>query len=331
MDLRTAIEGSDHAALLQIVDGRAGDRDWNGLIEVRDFCLEAVERGKQLWGVAHHVDYRLALEAPPAFAGPVVDERARPILGPLTEVAASTHTWDELRDHLNGGPSRTHVAAERVLWGEDLTADDSILDPELPLALQSWEPRYTVPTYRSDRVETEPPLLPSGDGVPLGEAERVDEDEALASLHQVAAPWGEDSNGGCEVVCVEGTGDAAVRQFGLTKARLASIPAEQALATLQWAASSGGAHGRRRGGAAGRFITWWAAAHVAGFDHFPEPDELGESLAELRWFAWSDMFPVQGWECRIAIEDPDDGLAFAINAFDHFMEADPGGSAGRRP
>lgn len=322
-DLREAVEASDHAMLLRIVDGRVGDRDWDGLIEVRERCLEAVERGKQLWGVAHHVDYRLALHAPGKWAGPVVDMRSRPLLGPLTEVAASSHTWAELAEHVTAGPARTHVASERVLWGEDLTGDGSIQEPELPLRLQGWEPRYVVPTYKPDRVEANAPVIPARDRTELGAApRRDDEDEALASLHQVAAPWGEDSNGRCEVVCVEGTADAAIREFGLREARIASVTPPEALATLQWAAASGGAHGKRRGGAAGRFITWWAVAHLAGFEELPSPDELGEAVGELRWYVWDDLFPEQGWYCRVAIEDPEDGLAFAINAYDLFMEAE---------
>lgn len=324
MDLRDAVEASDHSTLLRIVDVRVDNRDWDGLIEVRERCLEAVERGKQLWGVAHHVDYRLALHAPPEWAAPVVDERSRPLLGPLTEVVASTHTWAELRDHLAPSPSRAHVAAERVLWGEDLRADQSIEHPELPLRLEPWEPRYAVPEYRADRVEAPAPVLPTGDLVDLSAgSRRDDEDDALWSLHHVAAPWGEDSNGRCEVVCVDGDGGAAIREFGLRQARLAQIEPAQALAVLQWAASSGGAHGKRRGGAAGRFITWWAAAHVAGFEELPAPDELGEAIAELRWYSWSDRFPEQGWHCRVAIEDPEHGVAFAINAFDLFMEPEP--------
>lgn len=322
-DLREAVEGSDHAALLQIVDGRVGDRDWDGLIEVRERCLEAVERGKQLWGVAHHVDYRLALEAPGEWAGPVIDMRNRPLLGPLTEVAASTHEWSELAEHVRPGPGRTHVASERVLWGEDLSQDESIEEPELPLRLQSWEPRYVVPVYKPDRVEADSPVISFRDRVQLGTAaRRDDEDEALASLHQVAAPWGEESNGRCEVVCVDGSADAAIREFGLREARIGRVSPAEAIALLQWAAATGGAHGKRRGGAAGRFITWWALAHLAGFEELPAPDELGEAIGELQWFVWDDLFPQQGWHCRVAVEDPEHRVAFAINAYDLFMEAD---------
>ena len=60
------------------------------------------ERGRQHWPAAEYAEYRLALEAPGEFAALVIDEGAgRFALGPLTEVAASTHTWDEMAPHLD--------------------------------------------------------------------------------------------------------------------------------------------------------------------------------------------------------------------------------------
>ncbi len=63
-DLRTLIEGSDLNGLVRRIDGLVAAREWDGLVELRDACIEAVERGKQLWGVAQFTEYRLALDAP---------------------------------------------------------------------------------------------------------------------------------------------------------------------------------------------------------------------------------------------------------------------------
>ena len=91
------VEGSDLNGLVRFIDGIVAERDWDGLVELRDRCLEATERGKQLWGAAQFAEYRIALDAPGPYAGAVVREGAgRYALGPLWEVAASTHTWDEL-------------------------------------------------------------------------------------------------------------------------------------------------------------------------------------------------------------------------------------------
>jgi hypothetical protein len=106
--------------------------------------------------------------------------------------------------------------------------------------------------------------------------------------------------------------------LGVTDARVAPLPPSDALALLAWAAASGGAHGRRRGAARGRFDAWWAAAALTGLDDDwpPDPDELGAAIAELRWWWWDAAEPDTGWTLRIALEDPVDGLAWAVTAVD---------------
>jgi hypothetical protein len=86
---------------------------------------------------------------------------------------------------------------------------------------------------------------------------------------------------------------------------------------MAWTAASGGAHSRRRGMAAGRFDAWWAAASLAGYDQPPEPDELGDALAGLRWWAWDAFEPAGGWRLHLAAEATDARLAWAVVASDH--------------
>ena len=113
--------------------------------------------GKQLWPAASHAEYRLALEAPGQWAASVITEGAgRFALGPLPEVAASTHTWAELSPHLAPGPLAAITAHERVVRGEDLTrrrrrSTRSVL--EVPLALCAWEPAYPLAEYHADKAE----------------------------------------------------------------------------------------------------------------------------------------------------------------------------------
>jgi hypothetical protein len=99
---------------------------------------------------------------------------------------------------------------------------------------------------------------------------------------------------------------------------MAEVPAADALAHMAWAAASGGAHGRRRGMAAGRFGAWWVLAAAAGLlDDWPvDPDELGQAAGELRWFVWDAGEPVTGWGLRVAVDDPAEGLAWAVVAQD---------------
>jgi hypothetical protein len=70
--------------------------------------------------------------------------------------------------------------------------------------------------------------------------------------------------------------------------------------------------------AAGRFGAWWAVAALAGWrDDWPlPPDDLGEALDGLRWVLWDAAEPSTGWALRLAVEDPEEGLAWAVNASD---------------
>jgi hypothetical protein len=87
---------------------------------------------------------------------------------------------------------------------------------------------------------------------------------------------------------------------------------------MGWAGASGGAHGRRRGAAAGRFNAWWALAALGDLtDEWPvPPDDLGALASELRWFWWDAHEPLMGWMLQLAIWDESEGLAWAIGARD---------------
>jgi hypothetical protein len=147
---------------------------------------------------------------------------------------------------------------------------------------------------------------------------RVDDRPALDALRALVEPWCTDSNGRVEAVAVTGDAAAAVGALGAPSIRMAELTPAAAIAWLAWAGASGGAYGRRRGMATGRFGAWWALAGVAGLaDEWPvTPDEMGEAAGELRWFWWDAGEPPGGWQLRLAIADPADGLAWAINASD---------------
>jgi hypothetical protein len=85
---------------------------------------------------------------------------------------------------------------------------------------------------------------------------------------------------------------------------------------MAWAAASGGAHGRRRGAAAGRYLAWWAVATLADMEWPVEPDALQEAVEDLRWNWFDDGSPDTGWVLRLAISSPDLGLAWAVAATD---------------
>jgi hypothetical protein len=323
-DLDPLVDRADLDALVRAVDGLCTHGDWDGLLALRAKCWFATGTGRQLWPVASLVEYRLALDAPADWAARVLTlDAGHFALGPLTEVAAAKHPWDELAPHLEPrGVITAFCAHERVVRGDAVGEDDERIDHrvlELPLHLTPWEPRYPTATYRADGAEfpAPAPVTPT----PLARATPrppVDDRPAVDALRSLVEPWCTGSNGRVDAVAVDGDAAAAVAALGAPSIRMAEISPADALAWLAWAGASGGAHGRRRGMAAGRFGAWWALAGVAGLaDEWPvAPDELGDAAGELRWFWWDAGEPPSGWQLRLAIADPADGLAWAINATD---------------
>ncbi len=321
-DVADAIEANDPARLMRIVDGMCSARAWDDLVELAARCRQAVERGKQLWGVAYHADYRLALEASPEYAAAVAATGGGGFtLGPLTEVAASSHRWAELDPHLPPGTARTLVAHERVVQGEDLVGTDGVDSRlvDLPLRLAEWEPPYATAAYRSDRANHPTPESPRMVGVELpppgAVVDHPDETDALLALTET---WVSQSNGRSEAIAVAGTAHQAIAALGPRKIRIGETGLSRAMAWMAWAAASGGAHGKRSGAAAGRFAAWWAIAALTDLlDPWPpDSEELGAAAATLRWYFWDDLAPSTGWVLRLAAEDPEHGLAWAMSAMD---------------
>jgi len=315
---------------VRLVGGLCSAREWDEVVRLRDRCRDALERGLQLWPAAEFAEYRLALEAPARYAGPVVVEGAgRFALGPLWEVAASTHEWSELAPHVPPGPARAMAAHERVVRGEDLSGDDTVdhrvLD--LPGVLQSWEPRYQVAVFRADTADFPAPPPPRfaplrglTAGVPL------EDEESTEALFDLARVWVEHSNGSCGVAAVEGSAESALAAVADGEVAAVEVSASDALAHMAWAAAGGGAYGRRRGTPAGRFAAWWATAAMAGLDWPPDPDTLGSAAAGLRWLMWEPRRAVEGWRLHLAIEHPAEGIAWAVSAEDHRRDEDEPGS-----
>ncbi|MGI8427068.1 MAG: hypothetical protein ACR2FO_07450 [Actinomycetota bacterium] len=317
----TLVESADLDSLLREVDALCERRDYDGLFMLTRMCRLAVERGKQLWPIAEHITYRLVLEGPPEVAGPLVQPGAgRFAPGPLAEVAASTHTFAELAEHLPSAQTREHVAAERVLRGEDLSGDPRAHPPvvEVPLRLLDFEPPYRVATYLKDHVETQEPSTSFGPAVAIaGPGEVVDDDDLEAALMDLVRPWFEESAGHARAVVIEGDALQAIGSLGWDEAAVREIKFAEALELMGWAAASGGMHGRRRGAAFGRFAAWWAAAEICGMAWPPEPDQLEAEGSKLDWLAFERPTADQsGWRLGLACSSPPEGWAWALHAQD---------------
>ena len=327
--LRDLIEAADLNALLRAVDGLCASRSWDELVELADECEEALDRGKQLWPIANHIDYRLALEAPAEYAAEVLTtDPARFSHGPLTEVAASTHTWQELAPHIEAPQLAAYVAQERVLRGESLAGDErahpEVLD--LPLEVLGWEPVYALATYKPTFVEVAEPWEPraaltKASRQPGAELDELALGNALLDLVQ---PWTNESNGAARAVVVEGDAASAASHLVLERLLIGPLESEEAMQRMAWAAASGGAHGRRRGAAFGRFLAWYTATLLSDLAWPPDPPELGREVQRLRWHRFDEGDPEEGWILRLAVADPQHGWAAAIAATDLLAEEEAG-------
>jgi len=325
-DLDDLIQIVDLDGLVRMVDARCASEDWAGVLRLRDRCAAAtVETGRQLWPAATLAEYRLALLAPDAWAAEVLDgESGRFTIGPLSEVAAVNHTWAGLAPHLDAVPVATFIAHERAIRGETIPpAELAELPPvlDIPAVLQPWEPAYPISVYSDVGAEHPEPAL-GGDPIdvtpPVGVV-LVEDDSTELAVRQLLDAWTATSTGRAETVCVEGDHLAALGALGVRSARATEITAADAVARLAWAGASGGAQGRRRGMAIGRFSAWWLLGALGDLhdDWPPTRTEIDELLASLRWYRWDAHEPPGGWRLQLAIEDEHEGLAWAINAADH--------------
>lgn len=326
-DLDALVDRADLDGLVRLIDARCASRDWDGLMRVRSRCRAATKTGRQVWPAATLAEYRIALLAPAEAACSVLGEDGgRFTIGPLTEVIAQHHGWHELSSFLESGPRRSFVAHERVLRGDVPNIDDST-DLDLPLRLLDWEPAYAVPTYDDEGVTSPCPsdawqhewtVSSAADS-----ATSIDDSSVASALRSLVEPWTSSSNGRAESVAVEGDGSHALRALGLTSVRLTRLEPREALSWLAWCGASGGAHGRRRGGALGRFGTWWLLAALGGitddWNELVDDDELGDEIGavseSLQWFRFDDG-TTTGHELSLIAVDPIDGLSFGLLARD---------------
>ena len=325
-ELDALIQRADLDGLVRLVDNRTATGDWDGLRTARDRCRAAVATGRQLWPAATLAEYRLTLVAPPEWAAPMIAEDAGLFtIGPLTEVIAQHHTWSTLWPLLPATPGAAVVAHERVLRGETLEPSAVARLPDvfdLPYELAAWEPDYPLATYSDDGVDAPPPpepTSPTSHHAATGAIERLEDDGVDLAVRQLVDTWTASSNGRADVTCVEGDADDAVAALGLSSWTSRPLTLAEAIAWLAWAGASGGAHGRRRGAALGRFGALWVLAALLDLtEEWPAAlDQLGDRARSLRWSWWDPADSTgHGWRLRLAVADVDEGHGWAINAVD---------------
>lgn len=320
-DLDGLVQRADLDGLVRHVDDVCAAREWEHLLHVRDRARAAVDTGRQLWPIATLANHRLALWAPAPLAVRALDDSARTFMpGPVSEILAVHHTWEELSPHVPAGHDRSLLAHERSLRGDAVpTGEPSLID--IPISLQSWEPDYVPAIYTDDGVEALAPRIPAPHlhiGARTGEP--LDDPETVAAFRMMTEPWTRQSNGSARCVVAEGGMEEALHALGVDECRGVEINHGQALEVLAWAAADGGAHGRRRGLATGRSNAWWFLAVFTGLhDSWPcDPDEFGDVLAGLSWWLWSPTHgDAPGWNVHLVVVDNDEGLSCGVVAHDH--------------
>jgi hypothetical protein len=191
---------------------------------------------------------------------------------------------------------------------------------EIPLNPAAWEPVYEPPVYDDNGVSAPTPQLNIAPPTEVScTPASTDEDPDIeAAVRAVVEAWTTQSNGRVSFAAVSGGIDSALGALGLTRARVSPLEPSQVMALVAWAGASGGAHGRRRGGAQGRFGAWWLATAMAdALDEWPlPPGTLRAEMEELQWFTWSTNEPSLGWQLQLAIWDPFNDMSWAFTARD---------------
>jgi hypothetical protein len=310
---------TDLDELIREVDRLAERREWQELDELRIGARKAFESGHQLWPAGDWAAYRLAREAGAMLAAKMVNEdAARFAMGPLTEVIASTHTWTELEPHLDAGPTRAAVFVERLLRGEQgEPPDDYALHLAAPSLLCDWEPEYLLAAYHLDRVEVPELPLAALASVQLPESQpEAGDPQARGALEQVVAHWRHQADIPIRTSAVEGSAVDAIAQVAVDRSEigLAEVDTTRALQYMSFVGAASGRATGRRGAAAAREAAVAALLAVAGLDDAADPQEIGSAATELRWYFWDDGSPSGGFSFRIAAEDPQESLAWAVSA-----------------
>jgi hypothetical protein len=149
----------------------------------------------------------------------------------------------------------------------------------------------------------------------LRQAPTVDDADVENALLDLVQPWVSESNGAARATVVESDAIAAASRLTFGSLRIGPLEPAEALQRMAWAAASGGAHGRRRGAALGRFLAWYAGSVLTGLEWPVDPASLGRGVQSLTWFRWDEGVPEEGWVLRIAVESPE-GWSAALAATD---------------
>ncbi|MEO8162717.1 MAG: hypothetical protein ABI590_02950, partial [Ilumatobacteraceae bacterium] len=249
-------------------------------------------------------------------------EASRFTLGPLTEVIAQNHGWQELVHRLPYSPQSTFVAYECALRGQTIDEPDALFPAlEIPVQCGTWEPNYQLAEYGDNEAAFPAPQLPSSldaEKVSTAVGRRLDELEISQAAFHLVEAWTSQSNGKCETVVTSGDSTNALGALGVSTANLRRLNCETAMTWMAWAGASGGAHGRRRGAATGRLSAWWMLAALDySIGAWPISNLQAHEIAQQwSWWWWDADEPATGWQLQLVAHNETTNQAWAINASD---------------
>ncbi len=321
--LDDAVRGGDLDELLRLVDACCSSRDWEALASLRARCERAYETGHQLWPVSSHAAYRLALEAPAPFAAAVLVEGAgRFAPGPLPEVAAQGHSWDELAPAIPPGAPAMYAAHERVLRGEDLRGaarwPARARAPAAARVLGAGVRARRVPRPRRRLPRAAGPFEATGRAPDPTRTTRARRSRGRAARRRARVGRRlQRRDRGRHRRRRRGRGHrnpGARRRLdrvrGVRRSRSPTSHGPARAAALTAVARAPRRVASRRGGPARRS----AACSTTG-----RPTRSASGIASPSWAGCSGRAsePTTGWRLQLAVEDPARGRAWAIRAIDH--------------
>jgi hypothetical protein len=246
------------------------------------------------------------------------EDAGRFTIGPLTEVIAQHHQFVDIEPHLPHDPRTSFVAYECAIRGQYIDNTEDLFEAlEIPFSIGEWEPQYALADYRDNGAQFPSPLLPPTSSMfPASpEGTLIDDNDAHIATRQLVEPWTSSSNGSVTISCGNGNEHGAL--VG-QDAQLRELSPSEGFSWLAWAGASGGAHGRRRGNALGRYNAWWLVATLTKqIDQWPPAhDHMSQLVSRLRWWWFDAGQSPTGWQLQLLIADEQQGLSWAITARD---------------
>ena len=329
------IERGDLDELTRYVERVTDQADWDELVWIRDDCRAAATRGKQLWPVTAFVDYALALRGAGRVRGR--GHRGRrgtgcgrgPVRLWPADRGGRVDASVAARSPRTCTPAQRPASSRTSAWPAARTcpATTTSTGPSSTFrsGLAAWEPDYEPAMYSLEKAEFPSPPMPGHSAV----------GRSLITGRRVSAHADGDEGRGCLARSRGALGHGVERSHGRVRGRGRRVR-RAAIARAQPGPHHRGQRRRRRSrtwpgppvpvartavGAASRRVASvrggppprWSTCCTTGRS---APTSLSDAIHEMHWYLWDEGVDPIGWSLRLAVEDPESELAWALIAAD---------------